>query len=436
VSQTTRPDAGVLRDRLVLVVLFVALRLTLLAAHQPIIGVLTEGGAFLHGDQGVEVGITNYGDFRVYYQFAKLADQNLLPYRDYWFGYPPLFPVINTAVYRISLAFGGGYNPYATLMSLVMIACDAGTLLMLLRVGFALHGAATGMALGWIYALLGAPVVFGFWDVEPMVAFFVMLALSLLVAARNAWAGLAIAGGALVKVVPLVLLGAVWRFRPRGAALRVTLISLGITALVLGALAVAWPRFTVPSLLAQAGKSSHETVWALLDGNYRTGNLDPDPFDPATATRLQGLPPRVPPWARALLFAGIGAWLFLRTRRRDAEALVAFATLTVLTFFLWSQAWSPQWQVIVTPLLLLCFPSRTGAFLCVALAAINFLEFPILFTRYVDETRSLRAEARPLFIALVLTRTALFAGTAWVLARRLASDKPVAKAATAATAAR
>jgi len=32
---------------------------------------------------------------------------------------------------------------------------------------------------------------------------------------------------------------------------------------------------TMPSLTAQFNKASYESIWALIDGNYRTGNFGP-----------------------------------------------------------------------------------------------------------------------------------------------------------------
>jgi hypothetical protein len=417
------------RDRGLRVALLLALHVSLLLAHQPLLGTMTAPGTFTHGDQGIEIGMTNYGDFQLYYRFAQLGDQGKLAYRDYWFGYPPLFPVLNQGVYQLSQGMGRGYNSYANAMSFVMAACNVGTLILLESLAAVLHGPVTAALLGWVYLALSAPLVFSFWDIEPLVAFLVLLATWSLVRGRDLLGGAAIAAGALTKFVPLVLLGAAWRLGDRARSLRVTAIGLGVTAIVLGAVVALAPRFGPPSLTAQFHKASHETIWALIDGNYRTGLLDPDPFDPAAAARLQGHPPRIPSLLRLLPFAAIGLWIFLRARQRDGRSLVAFVTVTFAIFFLWAQAWSPQWQVILTPLLLLCFPSRVGILLCATLALVNFVEFPLLFTRFVDETRTLRPEARPALAITILLRTVALGAVAWVLARRLTRIDPTASAA-------
>jgi hypothetical protein len=246
------PGASLLlRDRRIVLYLFVSLRLMILLVYQPL--------------QGVGPGITAFGDFQHYYNLADLSSQGKLPYRDYWYEFPPVFPIISLAVYGLLSARGpADFAAYATLFGLVMITFDTGNLLLVRRIGSRLYNDSTGLALAWIYGLLAVPLVFSFWTFEPMVAFSILLATAWLIEGRDNRSAVAAAFGALTKLFPLVVLGAVWRFRPPRDAIRYTAITVGLTVMGLVALlAIAGP-FGMPSLLAQFNKASYQSPWALI----------------------------------------------------------------------------------------------------------------------------------------------------------------------------
>ncbi len=397
-----------LRDGRILLYLFVSFRLMILLVYQPL--------------SSLGPGFTAFGDFQHYYNLAALSSQDKLPYRDYWYEFPPVFPIISLSVYGLVSARGpADFTSYATLFGLIMIAFDTGNLLLLKRIGSRLHGDSTGLALAWIYALLAVPLVFSFWTFEPMVAFFILLSLAWLVEGEDTRSAVAAAFGALTKLFPLVVLGAVWRFRPPREAIRFTVIAVGLTALgLLAILAVAGP-FGLPSLLAQFNKASYQSPWALIDRNYKTGNFGPiaDHIDPAKAYDLQGNPPVIPWWLRLAVFSAIGGFVYASTRRYDERGIVAFVAITVTIFFLWSQGWSPQWQVVLMPLILLNFPSRDGVLICLVLGFVSFAEYPLLFSRTAETGGAISPAQLPVFTVLVVLRTLLLIGFAVALYRRL-----------------
>lgn len=401
---------ALLRDFRLLVYLFVAFRLLLLIVYQPI----------LVGD--TERGVSAGGDLVYFYGLGRLADRGLLPFRDYWSEFPPVWPAIYVFVAQITESGGQpNYTAFASVMGLIMLAFDTGNLILLRRIGERLHGRDTGLALAWIYAVLLAPAVFLWWTFEAMVAFWLLLGLWELVRERDGRSALAAAVGGLTKFVPLILLGAAWRFRELRAALRYTGIALGVFALVYLGLIAATGEMGAVSLVAQFGKSSYSTVWALIDGNYATGIFGPvaSRLDPAAATVPVGNPAVIPSGLRLIVFGGIGLFAFWRTRRHDAQGVVAFTLLTLLIFFLWAQGWSPQWLVLLIPLILLCFPERGGVLIVLLLSLIVFAEYPLLFIRTGDTGGVIAGPLRTPFVVLVLARTAILAGLAFVLYRRL-----------------
>jgi hypothetical protein len=288
-----------------------------------------------------------------------------------------------------------------------------------------------GALLAWVYALLLAPTVFMAWNFEPMVAFFLLWGLAELIDRRDVRSAVAALIGAFVKFTPALLIGAVWRFRPPRRALVYTVVVIGGFALVYGFLFTQNSAMTAPSLVAQFNKASYQTVWALIDGNYRTGNFGPiqERLDPANAWRVQGNPSVVPGALRLGLALALGGLVFFTARRRDARGLVAFTTLALLIFFLQAQGWSPQWLMQIVPLLLLCFPSRAGITGIVLLTGAVFIEYPFLFIRTGDSGGEIAGALLMPFTVLVVTRTLILIGFCIGLYRELrresGADDPV-----------
>ncbi len=400
---------GLLGDFRLLLILFVAFRLMSAIVYQPLIV------------NQVERGVSAGGDFAYYHALASLTDQGLLPFRDWWSEFPPLASALMVAVYRLT---GGAYPSFALCFGGLMLLCDVGSLALIRRIGSAIHRPATGIALAWIYALLLAPAVFLWWNFEPLVAFLLLLGLGWLLHGANNRSALAAAVGALTKFIPALLLGAVWRFRSRGAALRYSAVVAVIFAVVYALLLLGSPTMTLPSLTAQFGKASYETVWALLDGNFRTGNFGTiaDHLNPAAASVLQGNPAVIPGIVRLIAAAAVGLFVYARARRFDSRGLVAFVALTVFIFFLQSQGWSVQWLAEIVPLILLCFPTRDGVMVAVLLIFLSFAEYPLLFLRTGDTGGTITGALVMPFAVLVIARTALLVGLCVALYRRLRQE--------------
>jgi hypothetical protein len=175
---------------------------------------------------------------------------------------------------------------------------------------------------------------------------------------------------------------------------------------------------TVQSLTIQFDKPAYQTVWALLEGEYGTGSF------PGGAIRQEAdwaWPENPSTWLqwRIIPFAALGLWLFLRPTPTSPAHQLAFLSLTVCLFMLWSQGWSPQWAILLIPLLLLNFPNRIGVLACLVLTLGAFLEYPVLFRQSADSGNLIPPELRPWFAALVLLRTGLLVAVSAILARRL-----------------
>jgi hypothetical protein len=403
---------SLLADFRLLLILFIAFRVMLLMVYQPLLAA------------GVERGITAGGDYLTYFQIASLSDSAGLPFRDWWSEFPPVWSYLSVLLYQLSGGARGNYTSFALFTGLLMLAFDAGNLVLIRKIGSRLHGANTGMALAWIYAITVAPLVFTFWNFEPLVAFFLLLALWWLLVKRDNRSVLAAAIGGLTKFTPILILGAVWRFRERASALRYTAIIAAVFGGVYLLLFLQNASMTLPSLTAQFNKASYQTVWALIDGNYRTGNFGPleDRLDPARASIVQGNPARIPGWLRLGIAAAIGLFVFVRARRFDDRGLVAFVAITLLIFFLQAQGWSPQWLVQIIPLLLLCFPTSNGVLAVVMLSLVTFAEYPFLFIRTGDTGGEIAGALVMPFTILVLVRTGILVSACVALYQRLRQE--------------
>jgi hypothetical protein len=202
-----------------------------------------------------------------------------------------------------------------------------------------------------------------------------------------------------------MLLAAAWRLRGLKTALLIGAGALLISLLILLPFLLTSPAMTTASLLSQAGKSSYQTVWALLDGNDTTGNFGPliDHFDPAKATQPLHNPARIPSWLTLLPFAGLGLFWLTRPRRLpdiNLDALV-FTALTFVVFFLWSPGWSPQWQLFLIPLLLLTLIENRAVLFIIVLGFVNFLEWPVILSRGLPQLLPLTIIIRTLLFGLL-----------------------------------
>lgn len=409
-------------DFRLLVLLFLGLRLTFAVVYHP---ALVTVGAEPEAAVPVERGLSAFGDLPYYYRLVTLADRGMLPYRDYRFEFPPVVWGLYAGLYEIAgLGKGAPYADWALLTGLTMTVCDVGILYLLRRLGERLYGSPTGIALAWVYALLAGPAIVSWWTFEPLVALTMLLALWWSLNDRLWGAALVTVFGVLTKYIPVLILFTVWRFWSARRAWRFTALIALILILVAGLLWGWGGRMAYASLMAQFHKPSYQTIWALLDGNWRTGLfVAPEQrTDANSALEQGGEAAAVPVIVRLAFLVVTGGYLWLQTRCRNERAVVAFFTATVVLFYLWAQGWSPQWLVVLLPLILLNFPQRLGVMVCVVLTLGAFIEYPVLFMRTADTGGTIGSALRPAFALLILARTGILVGVTVALGRRLRDE--------------
>lgn len=361
--------------------------------------------------------LTVYGDYPYYHGLAQLAKEGRLPFLGYWVEYPPLFAYLYQGIYALT---GDRYPAFATLLALVMMAFEAGNVIMVFRLAGHVLTRDGAIKRAWVYAALFAPAIVMWRNHDAISTFFLLLAADEFLRGRSqrsaVWAGV----GAMVKYFPALLLPVIWRFRrDLRQAITYTLILAAVCAAVLAPFFVASPTYALASLRAQTAKTSWLTAWALVDGNLGTGIFGPANahVDPAVAVAAQGNPPRIPPAILLVAFGAFYVWLWWAVKplntdlqtQSSSRQFLSFTAATLVVFFLWGKGWSPQWLVMLIPFVLIALPLGRALLYILTLSFINLAEWPVFLSRGMNEWLYLTVPLRMvLFILLLieLVRTA------------------------------
>jgi len=344
-------------------------------------------------------GLRGYGDFVHFYHLAELPG---LPFIHYWVEFPPIFPFLNSAAYHLTRTTE---HVYTYLLVILFFAADLGSLTLANKLEETLYGRPAGWR-SLLYAAALAGIAYNWWFFDSLAVFFTLLALYLSVKRGPAWqTGAALALGVLTKLFPALILPALWRGQTWKRAAAVSLTVLALCGAVYGGLWAASPAFTSASLRSQSAKGSWETIWALLDGNLRTGNFGPEEerLDPASASWPRGNPAVISPWLSLLAFGALGLAAFLKSPLDKAGplGLLQFTGLTWVIFYLWSPGWSPQWVLYLLPLILLSLPDRLAPLLAALFVLVNLLEWPLLLSRGMFTSLPLTISLRTFLLVLL-----------------------------------
>ena len=372
-------------DLVLFTVLFVAFRLMTLLLYRP--------GGF----------IADYSDYNTsYLPFAQWSDQGLYPFVHYWLEWPPLFAWLVVGVYRISLLFPqwvDGRLWYNTLLGLSFLLFETGNFVLIYLMGLEIYERSKALRCALIYACLFAPVyVWSGWN-DSVSLFFLLLGLYLLLRNKPVMAGIISGVGFWFKVIPVLLVPVGLRVLAGLRRRALFLVGLGAALLVI-ALPFLWLNagFLWAFFANLLGRSSWETVWALLDGYYSYGVVSADRLTVPSdfSSHASSLP-----WpVITAIFALVLLWLYTRrVAYGDHLRTIALAGLTINLFTLYSKGYSPQFIVQLIPFAVLLLPSLKGVSYIILLDVINFLEATVYFIMLPDE--------RWLLVTTVLLRALL-----------------------------
>ncbi len=319
-------------------------------------------------------GLVAHNDLLFFYRLAALPGW---PFVHHWAEYPPLFSWFIEALYRLMPSQLGFVYLLAFLISLAQ-GVSLGLLWALAEEVFPTEAPRRALA----YGLLTVGLLYAWGYYDPLVVVLTLGGVYLWRRERPWGAGALLGLGILSKWFPALVFPA-W-FRRRGSAARRALApAVGLTLLVWGLAYALAPNMALASLMSQMSKGSWETVWALIDGNLRTGLFGPlsTRFDPQQATVTYGNPSRLSPWVTLLPFLALGLWAWRRFRPHQVAQEMAFIGLTSALFFLWIPGYSPQWVLYLLPWIFLSLPWPRALLFGLTLTLIHLVEWPLALSR-------------------------------------------------------
>lgn len=366
--------------------------------------------------------IRDYSDLIYYQGRASWQDFGLLPYRDYWSEYPPLFAWLTVWIDRLSHHIPLWEDErlwYAVPFGLIMVGAESATFLALYWLARRLYGE-RALRVSWLYAGLFLPVYLlgGWFDALPVATILVGLALAV---AQPHWGGALLFGlitglGGLLKLVPLAL-GAVLPL----ATKRISVWGLGLATACLvmvlgyGVAYVQGPVMTLASLRSLSERSGWSTLYAWSNGYTRLGKVLGDVFDPTVDMHLyhSWYPERLV-WLGWLLIGLLAFAVALRQEPppQSARRLIFFSALTYTILLVAYPAWNPQYGLYLLPFLILLWPGARGVIYALLLSALILVEHPIyhnlLGPGYAPAYANLvEADYKQLFLFMIIVRTLL-----------------------------
>jgi hypothetical protein len=380
---------------------------------------------FFYSPQGL---FSAYSDYYYYFETARLSEGGVYPFVNMWYEYPPVLAYLPQAAYWLAdhiLPMGDiysfGYQLFYRILGIIFLAFEAGALVLIHRIVQRAWSVEKANWTAWVYAILGLPLLFSTYAHQAVPLFFWLLAMDWFLADRYTGSAIAVGLGIAAKFTPAILLAPVVKFlwpAKRRIAVFASLALLVVVGVYLPFIFLGGGEWVLASFKALGSVGSYGTLWAALDGNWGPGTYGP--IERRLQLDLAGVPlanpSAIPGVLLLLLFAILYALVFLRPLAKGsnepslaARQFIWFSTLTSMVFHLWSKGWSPQWAVMIVPLLLLSFPDRRG------------LRWVLLFTGLVVIEWAISAAFNtPAVITFfALLRTSYFVAFALVLVRRL-----------------
>lgn len=356
-----------------ILILFVTLRLTIL---------------FLYTPQGL---LNAYTDYNFYFRTSQLSEQGYLPFINMWYEYPPVSTyivhsayVLTNSIVPLSNTDSIGYQLYNRVLGTILLIFEAGTLILIHRIASTTWDISRANWTAWVYTGLSLPLFYWNASHSGIMVFFFLLALERFINGKQTQSALALGLGIAAKLTPIFLLIPIslflWGKRKIELFAYLALTGLIVALVYMPFIVKGGGPWIAASFQAVGRVGSWSTIWAILDGNWGPGNFGPltSRLQLSLSTVPQSNPAVVPELIKAAFFAIPFGWFIFKYRSHySPKTFLWFTTLTAAIFHLWSKGWSPQWAMLIIPLLLISFPDRRGLGLVLFLMGFTFLEWPI-----------------------------------------------------------
>jgi hypothetical protein len=330
--------------------------------------------------------------------FFRLSEIPGWPYIDYWVEFPPIAPFLFKLLYLIARGIEDKFTilffGFISLVNLINIRMFS---LVDQKIN-PLEEKTRNFKLFFL-TILFLIFPYTWWYFDSLAVFFLLCTLYLYQVNKYQLGTITLSLGVLTKLFPVF--GSVILFKRIG--IRKTLIlaifGLVIVSIPILILVLVSQDFALASLASQISKGSWETIWALIDGNYQTGNFGPlwERLEPQMAFITTFQPAKIPSLSVLIPFLVIGFLLIRRSQIKRTTAEIPLILSTFLLFFLWSPGWSPQWVLFLIPLILLS-PGQSLRLQMVIVVFLVFLalsEWPIIIGLQIES----------LFPVIILLRT-------------------------------
>lgn len=366
------------------------------------------------------------GPDQVYFHAAaRLTAADRYPFIDFWMEYPPLFPWLSVLAYKISLGMAGdNFLWFNTILRWLFLPFEAGSLILIYLTAGKLYDNQAAIRAAQGFGLLFLPLFILLNWFDNVALFFVLLGLYGLVIDRPLLAGLGIGWGFGAKLFPVAIFPAavkVFRERRRLALLCGGLLAGLVT--IFGPFLLIDPTQTIAFFKTLGGRTSWETIWALMEGYSGYGIVAPLSIrnDPAA---VSWVPPTAPetslPWLWITLGVGL-IGLFLWTRRIDwstPKRSTGFAAMTFMIMLLYAKGYSPQWGLFPAALAVALLPDLRGITYGILFSIVTVLEWPVAFVT-LEDVGSFLVGVIIIRTLLMLILTFEFAGMAYPAANWL-----------------
>jgi hypothetical protein len=268
-------------------------------------------------------------------------------------------------------------------MAALFTLFDSGTIIVFANLSRILDNSKTDTIPVFYYGMLLAFFPYCWWYFDSLIVFITLFSVSLVFNQKRVSSIILVTTGVLTKIFPIIVLIPVWFSFKRKQVLQGIGSIVFLTAAIIGVLWLISPEFTSASINSQLSKGSSETIWALLDGNFGTGNFGPlkERLDPSLAYISRGNKAIVPPIIPFLVAALIGLTVFNKMKNKTERgqiALMGFAWCLITLAF---PGWSPQWVLLIIPICLLSLPMRISIVISLLLVVTNLAEWPMLISR-------------------------------------------------------
>ncbi|MFB0514584.1 MAG: ArnT family glycosyltransferase, partial [Candidatus Bathyarchaeia archaeon] len=325
---------------------------------------------------------------RDWLEFFEPVQNGYLPYIDFHVGYPPI-----GFLTFLPLVFLSNFN--LTIFSALMRTINAFFLIMavllIYLIVYKVRNKRDAIISALIVMVSFSTISYNRHSNDSIALFFALLAVYFMLDRKICSAGLAIGLGAMVKIIPgLLVIPAFKRFK--GTRERVLLLGSAYMVILLLNLpfVIINPFMWLGTYLYNGARGPWETIWALIEGWYGPGGakaLHPyfEAFIPYTQLMTFYHPSPHDqayyawhyPWLPTLLFVlGIASLLlsYFIINKHDVTKEVA---LTLFLFMFFSKGYSPQFTIFMLPFMAMALEGTKKIYLCAMLETGTILQWVV-----------------------------------------------------------